>query len=277
MRVPTTSTPDTTKIPTWISVGVPIVVMWLLIPLTFLIPLIDSTRAPYFDLTHGMSTVAYWLSQSAGKYGALGIVFVMLVLLVTRQGLTSSRRIREVGIILLVISLFVGGGAAINEHIVKAHLKIPRPNILWLAGEHGEGALGRTAKEFYEIGDKSARRIPLEYVLRQQSHKPLPMSSAIEAHWIEETGYSFPSGHSFSAMFLATFFLAIATTFVNTRRLDLFYLLLPWAVAVCYSRLILRVHTPLDVTVGSLQGVVVGLLAWVLVKMLIQRSSSETV
>lgn len=273
--MPITST-DTTRIPTWISVGVPVVVMWLLIPLTFVIPLIDSTRAPYFDLTQEISMVAYLLSQSAGKYGALGIILIMLTLMVTRQGLTNSERFREITIILIIVAFFAGGGAAINEHIIKAHLKIPRPNILWLAGENGTGPLGRTAKDFYEVGNKSTRSVVLTNVLKLQNTKPLPMSSSIEAHWIEETGYSFPSGHSFSAMFFATFFLAMASTFLNTRRLDLFYLLLPWAVAVCYSRLVLRVHTPLDVTVGSLQGIVIGFFAWAMAKKLIQRSSFDT-
>jgi phosphatidylglycerophosphatase B len=151
---------------------------------------------------------------------------------------------------------------------IKYQLKIPRPNIVWLAGENGSGPLGMTAEDFYATGNKEAHRVPLTEVL---SKKPVPLSPVIEAHWIEETGYAFPSGHSFSAMFIATFFLMIAVTYLTSKRLWLFYLLLPWALAVCYSRPILRVHTPADITVGSFQGLAVGLLAWAITRSLIRR------
>ena len=91
-------------------------------------------------------------------------------------------------------------------------------------------------------------------------------SSQCRHSWIEETGYSFPSGHSFSAMFFATFFLAMGVSHISTKRLRLFYLLLPWALAVCYSRPILRVHTPTDITVGGLEGLVLGFLAFLFVR-----------
>ena len=72
-------------------------------------------------------------------------------------------------------------------------------------------------------------------------------------------------------MFVATFFLMTAATYLTTKRLWMFYALLPWALAVCYSRPILRVHTPIDITVGGLQGLVVGLVAWVIARTLIRR------
>jgi phosphatidylglycerophosphatase B len=88
----------------------------------------------------------------------------------------------------------------------------------------------------------------------------------IRAHWIASSGYSFPSGHSISAMFFATFFLAMGLSWLSMPRLLLFYLLLPWAVGVCYSRTILQVHTPMDITVGGLEGLLLGVLAFVLVR-----------
>ncbi len=170
----------------------------------------------------------------------------------------------------LIIAICAGGGALLNEHFIKAELKVPRPYIVWLAGENGSGPLGMTAEEFYENGNKEARRQPLAEVL---SDDPVALSDSIEDHWVEETGYSFPSGHSFSAMCFATFFLMIAVTYLTTKRLWVFYALLPWALAVCYSRTILRLHTPTDITVGGLQGLVVGLIAWAIARKLIQRVS----
>ena len=83
--------------------GVPAIVTWSLIPLTFRLPLVDSTRAPYFDLTGTFSQ------------------------LITRSGITVQRRLKEVSVVVLI--------AALNEYILKESLKIPRPNIVWLAGE----------------------------------------------------------------------------------------------------------------------------------------------
>ncbi len=197
------------------------------------------------------------------------IVLSMLVLLITRNGISFPRRWKEASIIIFIVAICAGGGAIFNEHFIKAQLKVPRPNIIWLAGENGSGPLGVTAKEFYKIGNKEDRRTPLAKIL---ANHPLPLSPAIEAHWIEETGYAFPSGHSFSAMFFATFFLLFAATYLFTKRLWLFYLLLPWALAVCYSRPILRVHTPADITVGSLQGLIIGFLAWAIAQPLIRKS-----
>lgn len=105
-------------------------------------------------------------------------------------------------IAILLIALFAGGGAVFNEHLLKSYLKIPRPNITWLASDLGNQALGMSTEEFYIIGDKQDRRKPLASAINQA---PISLSSAIKPHWIEETGYSFPSGHAFSALFFTTF------------------------------------------------------------------------
>lgn len=250
--------------------GIPALMTWLFIPLSFVIPSVDSTRAPYFDLTDTFSQMVYWVSQSGGTSGAPVVAVLMLFVLVSRNGMTTAQRWKETVAIALLAAVCAGGGAAINEHVVKPELKIPRPNIVWLAEENGAGPLGMTPESFYEKGDKEARRVPLATVL-QAIPKPVLLSPSIESHWIEETGYSFPSGHSFAAMFFATFLLSIAVVMLNTKRIWLFYLLLPWALAVCYSRPILRLHTPVDITIGSLQGLVIGLIAAVIAMKLIRQ------
>jgi len=148
---------------------------------------------------------------------------------------------------------------------VKEALKIPRPNIVYLAGANGIGPLGMSPEEFYGKGDKDARSELLRKTLETEP-PPLKLGPAIRDHWIEETGYSFPSGHAFAAMFFATFFLSVGVLYISTPQRWLSYLLLPWALAVCYSRLILRVHTPTDITVGGLEGLVLGFVALLLVR-----------
>lgn len=235
-----------------------------------MLPLVDSTREPYFDLTRAPAQVAYWLSQSGGKFGVPIIAGLCLLLIITRKNITNQRRWLELIAISLIVAVCAGGGGVVNERILKTRFKVPRPNIAWLAGEHGDGPLGMSADDFYGSGDKQVRRQILKEVLARDP-TPVPLSSSIENHWLKETGYAFPSGHSFSAMFLATFFLMTGATCITTRRFWLLYALLPWALAVCYARPILRVHTPMDITLGALQGMVVGVAAYAVIRALMRR------
>ena len=215
--------------------------------------------------------LVYWVSES-GKYGAPVVVLMALAVLVSRQEIDSSRRTKEFIIVALTASALAGGGALANEYFIKTGLQVPRPNIVWLAGENGSGPLGMTAEAFYSVGNSEARSASLAEVLQQDSN-PVLLTSTIEAHWIDETGFSFPSGHSFSAMFIATFLLMIGASCLTTKRFWLLYLLLPWALAVCYSRPVLGVHTPTDVLIGGMQGIVVGILAWKISLQLMGRIS----
>lgn len=264
------ATTETSSLHVILRAGVPTIVTWLLINLSFILPLLNSTKPPYFNLVQTIPEIAYWLSQSGGKLGAPIIGILMLTLLVTRKGINNNKRWKEAGIVLLIATIFAGGGAAFNENFIKTKLKIPRPNIIWLAGENGSGPLEMTPAQFYNSGDKETRSKILMKTLRQEP-VPVLLSKSIEAHWIEETGYSFPSGHSYSAMFFAAFFLALSASYLRTKRMWLFYALLPWALAVCYSRTILRVHTPVDITVGGLQGLVLGIIAWAIARKLIRK------
>ena len=252
--------------------GLPVAVTWLLIGVSFLLPLVDSTRPPYFDLTGNAAQIAYWIAQSASTYGAPVVGSLMLLILVTRSGIGKKRRWTEVWVIVLTALVFAGIGSSLNERLLKEELQLPRPNIILLAAENGSGPLGMTPEEFYQSGGKAERSEVIYKVLHRRP-SPVSLSDRIKAHWIAETGYSFPSGHSFVAMFFATFLLMIGATYSSARRFWLFYALLPWALAVCYSRSILRLHTPADITVGSLQGIVVGLIAYMVARQVISRGN----
>ncbi|WOO39638.1 phosphatase PAP2 family protein [Rubellicoccus peritrichatus] len=248
----------------------PAIVICALIPLAYVIPLLDSTAPPYFDLTQTLPQIAYWFSESGGKVGTPILAITLIILLVTRKGITQRRKWLEAGVFVLAIMISAGGGAWLNENLIKERLKVPRPNIIWLAGENGTGLLGMTPSEFYKTGDKEARSQLLEIIIKSAPDQP-PLSPAIKAHWIAETGYSFPSGHAFSAILIATFFLATAVPSVNTNRICFFYALLPWALVVCLSRVILRVHSPTDIIVGALEGLIIGVITWTITNRLIKR------
>ena len=70
----------------------PVLVTFTLLPATILCPVLDSTSEPYCDLTAGIATVAHWAALSGGRIGAPTIGVLMLVLLITRHGMSSTRR-----------------------------------------------------------------------------------------------------------------------------------------------------------------------------------------
>jgi RimJ/RimL family protein N-acetyltransferase/membrane-associated phospholipid phosphatase len=242
--------------------------------LTYIVPGLNPFKLPHLDLTGPLALAAYGVAQSAGKYGIPWICIALTTLVVSRPGLRWTQRAVESLVIVLAIAVLLGGGAYLNEHVVKPAFAVYRPNIMELARTPPEApALGMSEEAFYALPDKAARSEYLKSVLTPEA----PLRACVRDHWITETGYSFPSGHSFSAMWFVTFFLAMGLSHYSANRLWPFYLLVPWAVAVCFSRPILRVHSPTDVCVGGLEGVAVGMLAFLLVRWVLSRLLPESV
>jgi phosphatidylglycerophosphatase B len=234
-----------------------------LLILTYFVPGLNPFKLPHPDLTGAFALAAYWVAESAGTTGAPLVGFALTALLVSRSGISWKQRAVEAFVIVLAVAALWGGGAYVNEHVVKPAFTVPRPNILELAGEPPEApALKMSAEAFYTLPDKAMRTEYLRGVLTPE----VRLHERVRDHWLAETGYSFPSGHSFSAMLCATFFLAMGLSHFSGRRLWVFYLLVPWAVAVCFSRPILRVHSPTDICVGGLEGMVAGVLTFLLVR-----------
>jgi phosphatidylglycerophosphatase B len=236
----------------------------LLLALTYLIP--AHLR---LDLTGSAALAAYWVAESGGRHGIPLAGAVVTALLVSRPGITRVRRLDEALLVVLALGAVLGGGSYLNEYYVKPFFAVPRPNVKELARSP---ALRVTVEDFYALPDKAARSERLQEILTGE----VPMHPRVRQHWIEATGYSFPSGHSFAAMTFGTFFLAMAAQYVPGWRGWLFCLVVAWAVAVCYSRPLLRVHTPTDVCVGALEGTVAGFLAFLAVRWALRKRPPRT-
>ncbi len=65
-------------------------------------------------------------------------------------------------------------------------------------------------------------------------------------------------------MAFASYFFALSLALLSGWRLKLSCVLPLWAVLVCWSRPFLRVHSPADITVGGVLGVLIGLVAFAL-------------
>ena len=282
--------------------------VWLLMPLTFVVPWLNSTAPPYFDLTSLLGVVAHRLAMTGGGDWGPWIVVSLILVPVSRPGLPIKRRLIEFVVIGVALLAVQGGGSLLNEVGLKEVVQEPRPHIKQLARALAgptppDGTiLGMTADAFYDLPvaerrahlctvsgydelepsshhcrssasetpDSAASR---RYCFEEYADETLHLHPRVCRHWISTTGgFSFPSGHAYSALFLATFFLGLALGYLSGWRLRFIqFLVVPWTILVAYSRPILRVHSPLDITVGGLLGVAFGVAAFVMVRAVLKR------
>jgi phosphatidylglycerophosphatase B len=246
---------------------------------TVLVPVLAavllSPFLPRIELDTIFADMVVRLTDTA-TWTQLALVAVAAVaMLITRSGIGNKRRGTEAGVLAVVMLVALVGNALLNERIIKPFFEIPRPNIVELAEA---GSLGPTipdAAAFYASGDEEARRD----VLREQLPKVQEpaLSDLVEAHWIHETGYSFPSGHTTAAMTFITLMAALGFLWLDGRRKALATWAAPvWAVAVAYSRPLLEVHTAADVIAGTVAGICWGLLAAAVAQFTIERFSATS-
>ncbi|PIS42759.1 MAG: hypothetical protein COT24_01830 [Candidatus Kerfeldbacteria bacterium CG08_land_8_20_14_0_20_40_16] len=96
-----------------------------------------------------------------------------------------------------------------------------------------------------------------EFILKEIFARPRPFEvfSNLSSMDPTATGFSFPSSHAVAALSLAT---VIA---LSTKNIKIQALMTSYAILVCYSRIYLGVHFPLDVVAGALLGVLLGWLS----------------
>jgi phosphatidylglycerophosphatase B len=193
------------------------------------------------------------------------IAIATIVLLISRPGLSARRRVVEGVALSLAMSVALAGNALLNESVVKPTFAVPRPNIVALVEARALGVSIQEPAQFYERGDKSVRSEHLRARLANIQEPAL--SPLVREHWIDETGYSFPSGHATAAMTFASLLIALgfAWGLHGWRQLFTNTIVPIWAVCVVYSRPLLEVHSGVDVTAGAVAGYVWGLGAFAFV------------
>jgi len=208
---------------------------------------------------HQLASICLFISNTGGTHG-VPIITLLFCFIIGFQFKGWRKKTTSISISLILFSLILGGFAQLNEHFIKEQLKIPRPNILFLESNY---EFNQTA--FYHYNNKSERRHYLESFLSEESNHPISynnnqISTAVLDHWLYETGYSFPSGHSFNAFLMATL-MGYILLFVYTdfRRKLLFLLPFVWAISIAYSRTVLGVHSAIDISIGALMGSCIGL------------------
>jgi phosphatidylglycerophosphatase B len=230
---------------------------------------------PNIPLDGEVANLAVRVADS-GDWTQLSIVScITIVLLISRPGLPARRRAVEGVALSLAMIIALAGNALLNESVIKPAFAVPRPNIVALTEARALGASIHDPAEFYAKGDKSARSELMKSRLAQLEEPAL--SPLVRQHWIDETGYSFPSGHATAAMTFASLLVALGFSWVRGgwRQLYTNTVVPIWAVCVVYSRPLLEVHSGVDVTVGALAGYAWGLAAFVFVRWATDRFGGE--
>jgi len=234
---------------------------------------LDPGSEPRVDLTGTVALVAWLFAESGQTRGVVPIVAVLIVVMVTRPGPSQRTRVAEVVVLVVVSLLALYGVKLLNDHVVKPTIGVARPDIVRLADE---GVLGMDVDTFYGLSEAS-RSEHLESIEDETGFGPIVMRTEVRDHWVEETAFSRPSGHALASMTLATLYLSMALTVLSGWRRWMFYLLVPWAVAVSLSRPILGVHWPADILIGAAAGMVVGALGYLLARFLLLRVEPRAV
>jgi len=234
-----------------------------------------SFLLPDIDLSAGLADVVVLVTDTATWPQLPLLSLVALTMVVSRPNLTRDRRRQEALTFVVVLMIVLGGNAALNEFVVKPAFGIPRPNIQLLAESGALGPEYPDAESIYAVGGKEARRKVLGERLPFVDTPAL--TDRVEARWIHETGYSFPSGHTTAAMTLASLLVLLAAGWPAGWRLLIATVAAPvWAVSVGYSRVLLGVHRPADVVAGTVAGILWGLLAFLAIRRFVDGAPGGT-
>ena len=200
--------------------------------------------------------MAYGFTSSGGPVG-----FFVLLLVTGLCYASSARTLTDKLVVffksILILSLFFGILAFVNERYTKPILKSQRPSHVYMLQQTG---LANTIDSLYQL-DKAARKQFFETLVNTHPKEFKQIDPEVQAHWIEEAGFSFPSGHTFNA-FLFAMILAYAIYFNRSypRLRYLFFVPFVWAFLVGISRVAIGAHTAFDVCAGAGLGIVLGAL-----------------
>ena len=196
-------------------------------------------------------SIAYWTTESAGKIGTLFIVTITSTLYAI-----SLPSIKEkVKIFLktfLVLSILLSAFAFLNEHLLKPAVKLARPSHIFMIKQtHSRANLD----SLYTL-EEVKRKTFFQELLASDTLNFKSIDVRILDHWVEEDGYSFPSGHSFNAFLLASI-LTFSIYQVEHKKIRLLcFLPLAWAFLVALSRVAVGAHSAMDVSVGAGVGLI---------------------
>jgi phosphatidylglycerophosphatase B len=151
---------------------------------------------------------------------------------------------------LLSLLVLLPLSAYLNEHLIKESIRASRPSHTYIVKQT---KFQEKLDSIYTLADNTKRAF-FRDVIKADTVGFGSIDPRILDHWVEETGYSFPSGHSFNAFLLAGIIAFGIYQKMPSNRRYLCAIPLLWASMVALSRVAVGAHTAWDVSVGSGMG-----------------------
>ena len=201
----------------------------------------------------------YGLTETGSAHWVPLVLLLLLAAWASDAALPQRYRRREALVLFVLLGVTLPALALVNERILKPQVKAHRPSHTTLAAA---GVIPNLA-EFYRLDKESRQQFltsQLDDATATKVAAALGIPPLVLQVWIQESAASFPSGHALNAFLAATLFVGAAVGRPTRRRRLLAGTMLVWALGVSWSRVLLLVHRPPDVSFGALLGVGCGVL-----------------
>lgn len=221
---------------------------FILIFIVFLFPIgfseyrSSDTLAPFW----------YRITLTGGVCGGMVIIFFILIYLFIHFR-KNSEKMRSIYFLLGMITFIEILSAGATLYCFKDIFQYPRPSQLYFVEK---GFIENSGKEYFVMPPDEKRKY-LREILAENSNKLENIYPPILNSWINDNGFSFPSGHAQTSFLLGTI---IAFVIYKTYSKKYYFLIpLIWAILVAVSRVVIGVHYPIDVSAGAFIGLITGL------------------
>lgn len=201
------------------------------------------------------SDLAYAVTNSGGKYYIFAITLITALVFAFRNKINLHiviKFLKQFSILFLMLAFF----ALLNEFVIKDIAKYTRPSHTYVF-KHATQSI--SIDKFYELGIHERQKL-LKQMIDSSKYLNERVDPKVLTHWVEEAGYSFPSGHTFNAFLLAT---VLSFSIKRSRKIHFnkyYFVPFIWATAIGVSRVAIGAHAPIDVTFGGAMGIFFGAL-----------------
>lgn len=195
----------------------------------------------------------YAVTMSGGVYGSAIIITLLTFYLLNyfKKDINKKRSVLLFAGTVLIFQILISGSTLFY---FKDVFRNPRPSQLYVAEK---GPEDKSSKEFFSMMPEEKSKY-LRKKIEENKTAFEDVYPPILSSWSEESGFSFPSGHSETSFFLGTI-MAFVIFKTGSKKC---YTILPvmWAVLVALSRVVIGVHYPVDVVAGAFIGLVIALI-----------------
>ncbi|MCO6545040.1 MAG: phosphatase PAP2 family protein [Gilliamella sp.] len=170
------------------------------------------------------------------------ILFIAFCLLLQKK---TKKRI--ILLWLLLVSAILSG--QIIKSLLKSQIAESRPYVLWMAQEYNI-----SDQQFYSKSLSERKEF-----IHQLFKNSLTIPSWLSNHWQNETGYALPSGHTLLAV---TWALLALTLLEFKQHYAIISFIIIWTIFIELSRLLLGMHSPIDIITSILISWIISLICY---------------